>query len=299
MFRSTLIEKRLISVSTTGTPLSTIGMGILVKTVVGEWERLAAGIWRFNRDFTRAAHDIEMRESDQQVAIVEQIQEKYKLNNNLQPPVPVLLTYEFPYFRGEDEEYTGPPLAIRTNRDVEDFMTTRIDVASVDLYVTLGSGNIERYLQQKVDDDTVSDGDTNGPDPKTLSFRGLAKRGYFLASACVLKEICTTEELQLVMKASRILAEEVAGDSDSEFNGIASSEGGYDFEQGSSTAVTDGEPDRGDWLSGSDNTIGGRSEGYLEGERGGTFDIDIPCYADVKEVVGSEAVGDGGSPDMG
>lgn len=38
-----------------------------------------------------------------------------------------------------------------------------------------------------------------------------------------------------MMKASRILAEEVAGDSDSEFNGIASSEGGYDFEQGSST----------------------------------------------------------------
>lgn len=51
-------------------------------------------------------------------------------------------------------------------------MNTRIDVASVDLYVTLGSGNIERYLQQKADDDTVSDGDTNGPDPKTLSFRG-------------------------------------------------------------------------------------------------------------------------------
>ncbi|KAG2305007.1 hypothetical protein Bca4012_064078 [Brassica carinata] len=153
-------------------------MGNLVRIVVGEWERVGPGVLRFNRDFTRPAHDIVIRESDAHMTVVEMIRENYKLSKLIQPLVSVLLTYEFPYIGRERGDYTSPPIEIKTERDFVDFMSMRIDVAWVELY-----------------------------------------------REAVLREICTPEELEVLRRASRILAEEVTDDNETGENCSESTDG--------------------------------------------------------------------------
>ncbi|KAL0730653.1 hypothetical protein Bca4012_026746 [Brassica carinata] len=164
-----------------------------------------------NTDRTRPTYDIVVRENDTRSTVVDMVREKYKLNNIIQPPIPVLLTYEFPNYETERGDYTTPPIEIKNDRDVELFMSMRIDYMWLEIYVTLGGGNIDRYRLQKAEEDVGDDDEDDGPDPKTLSFRGLASRGYILSSESVLKEICTPEELEILKATSHSNAQGCRG----------------------------------------------------------------------------------------
>ncbi|KAL0796941.1 hypothetical protein Bca101_068318 [Brassica carinata] len=67
---------------------------------------------------------------------------------------------------------------------------------------------------QKAEDEVGSDADNDGPEPKTLSVR-----------EAVLREICTPEELEVLRRASRILAEEVTDDNETGENCSESTDG--------------------------------------------------------------------------
>ncbi|KAL0733434.1 hypothetical protein Bca4012_009644 [Brassica carinata] len=195
-------------------------MGHLVRIVAGEWERGGEGLWRFNTDITRPTPDIVVRENDTRSTVAEMVREQFKLNNIIQPPIAVLLTYDFPYDETERGEWTAPPIEIKNDRDLEVFMALRIDCVWLELYVTLGGGNVDRYRLQKAEEDVGEENEEDDLDPKTLSYRGLARRGYILASESVLKEICTAEEFEILRRSSKMLAREVAdnGGTDREDN---------------------------------------------------------------------------------
>lgn len=109
------------------------------------------GFWRFNTDLTRPTYRISIRESDSPSTVAAKVRSKYHLSDLIEPPITVLLTYEFPYFESERGAYTTPPTEIITDRDVENFMALQIDCPWVELYVTLGGGHVERYWELKED----------------------------------------------------------------------------------------------------------------------------------------------------
>ncbi|KAJ4888845.1 hypothetical protein Rs2_28593 [Raphanus sativus] len=138
-------------------------------------------------------------------------------------PKPVVLTYEFPRFETERGDYTTPPIEIKNDRDIELFMSVKIDCGLVELYVTVGESAVACCRMQKGEEEEGGDQDLEILDPQTLPFRGLARRGYILASETGLKKICTPEELEILRKTSRILALEVAEDEPSDKDDTGSS----------------------------------------------------------------------------
>lgn len=87
-------------------------------------------------------------------------------------PKPVVLTYEFPRFETERGDYTTPPIEIKNDRDIELFMSVKIDCGLVELYVTVGESAVARCRMQKGEEEEGGDQDLEILDPQTLPFRG-------------------------------------------------------------------------------------------------------------------------------
>ena len=89
-------------------------MGHLVRVVVGEWQRLAHGTWRFDMDHTQVKYDIVMRENETYGGLVARVRGKYRVL----PSEPVALTYDFPEWMKVPGDYTTPPVDILEDKDV-------------------------------------------------------------------------------------------------------------------------------------------------------------------------------------
>ncbi|CAH8301801.1 unnamed protein product [Eruca vesicaria subsp. sativa] len=104
------------------------------------------------------------------------------LDQILQPTEPALLTYDFPDYTREADDYTAPPLEIKEDGDVELFMAVRVDYVWLKIYVTFGEENIEHYRRQKDKED--------------------GERGYMVISEEVLRGICTPGEMEILNQSS-------------------------------------------------------------------------------------------------
>ncbi|KAF3591399.1 hypothetical protein DY000_02025362 [Brassica cretica] len=89
-------------------------MGHLVRVVVGEWQRLAHGTWRFDMDHTQVKYDIVLRENETYGDLVAMVRGKYRVL----PSAPVALTYDFPEWMKVHGDYTTPPVDILEDKDV-------------------------------------------------------------------------------------------------------------------------------------------------------------------------------------
>ncbi|KAJ4902146.1 Uncharacterized protein Rs2_16097 [Raphanus sativus] len=84
----------------------------LVRLVVGDWERGAQGMWRFNTNHVESKYNVPLKENESYGSLVPTVKEKYKLDQFLLPTEP-LFTYELPDWMKESGEYTTSPLEIK------------------------------------------------------------------------------------------------------------------------------------------------------------------------------------------
>lgn len=153
--------KAFINLKKDSAPFS--AMSHLVRMVVGDWERGGQGAWKFNPDLTWPKHDLVVRKNEKYNSVVCMVRDKYRLDQLLNPAEPVLLTYEFPNAVSEPGDYTVPPIEITDDGDVEIFMSVRIDCVWLELYVTFGGRDVDRYrMQKEVEDVEAEEEDIDG-----------------------------------------------------------------------------------------------------------------------------------------
>ena len=144
-------------------------MGHLVRVVVGEWQRLAHGTWRFDMDHTQVKYDIVLRENETYGDMVAMVRGKYRVL----PSEPVALTYDFPEWMKVHGDYTTPPVDILEDKDVDLFMATRMDYVNLTLCVAFGNVEVGRYHTMRREEFGVTEDGTDVVPPKPIPWRGL------------------------------------------------------------------------------------------------------------------------------
>lgn len=104
-------------------------MGHLLRVVIGDWQRLGEGKWKFEVDPVSVKYDLVVKENETYESLVAMVREKYDVH----PSTPVSLTYDFPDWMKVPGDSKNPPVDIFEDRDVELFMELRIDFADLRL----------------------------------------------------------------------------------------------------------------------------------------------------------------------
>lgn len=142
-------------------------MGHLVRVVVGDWQRVSQGAWKFEIDHVEVKYDVVVRENGTYESLVEIIREKYRV-----PPTdPIALTYDFPEWMKVPGDYTAQPVDIREDGDVELFMSVMMDFVDLHLCVTFGQHDVSRYMSKRREEYGVADDGTDVVPPKPIPWR--------------------------------------------------------------------------------------------------------------------------------
>ncbi|KAF3561686.1 hypothetical protein DY000_02012919 [Brassica cretica] len=153
-------------------------MGQLVRVVVGEWQRLAHGTWRFDMDHTQVKYDIVLRENETYGDLVSMVRGKYRVL----PSEPVALTYDFPEWMKVPGDYTTPPVDILEDKDVELFMA----------------------------EFGVTEDGTDVVPPKPIPWRGFRSGDYLQVSEEKMMTICSSEQMvEIRRNAVRVTRDEI------------------------------------------------------------------------------------------
>ncbi|KAJ4910579.1 DBD_Tnp_Mut domain-containing protein [Raphanus sativus] len=163
----------------------------LVRTVVGNWQRLAHGTWRFDVNHSDKKYDLVLKENETYEALVSMVKDKYCVVHS----EPVALTYDFPEWMKVTGDFTTPPVDIVEDQDVELFMAVRMDFAGLTLCVVYGSQEVGHYRTIRRDEFGLTEDGTEVVPPKPTPWRGFRKGGYLQVSEEKLMSICTSDQM--------------------------------------------------------------------------------------------------------
>ncbi|KAH0869732.1 hypothetical protein HID58_076754 [Brassica napus] len=169
----------------------------LVRVVVGEWQRLAHGTWRFDMDHTQVKYDIVLRENETYGGLVARVRGKYRVL----PSEPVALTYDFPEWMKVPGDYTTPPVDILEDKDVELFMAVRMDYVNLTLCVAYGNVEVGRYHTMQREEFGLTEDETDVVPPKPIPWRVSEEK---------LMTICSSEQMvEIRRNAVRLTRDEI------------------------------------------------------------------------------------------
>lgn len=139
-----------------------------MRVVVGDWQRLAQGIWKFEMDHVEVKYNVVLKENETYDSVLEMVRGKYRVL----PSEPVALTYDFPTWMKVPGDNTTPPVDILEDGDVELFMAVRMDFADLHLCVAFGHQNVERYMSLRREEYDVAEDGTDVVLGKPTPWRG-------------------------------------------------------------------------------------------------------------------------------
>ncbi|RID75395.1 hypothetical protein BRARA_B02442 [Brassica rapa] len=146
-------------------------MGHLVRVVVGDWQRLAHGTWRFDINHVDVKYDLVLKENETYEELVAMVRGEYPIHHT----EPVALTYDFPEWMKVPGDYTTPPVDILDDKDVELFMAVRMDFANLTLCVTYENVDVVRYSQMWREEFGLTEDGTDVVPPKPIPWRAVSR----------------------------------------------------------------------------------------------------------------------------
>ncbi|KAF2542777.1 hypothetical protein F2Q68_00031837 [Brassica cretica] len=142
-------------------------MGHLVRLVVGDWQRLAQGTWKFDINHVEVKYDVVVKENETYDALVEMVREKFCIL----PLEPVSLTYDFPDWMKIPGDYTTPPVDIVEDGDVELLMAVRMDFVNLAMCVAHGNEAVGRYRMVRREEFGLTEDGIEVVPPKPIPWR--------------------------------------------------------------------------------------------------------------------------------